>query len=87
MWPKNIEIYSICVNECSYGWLYFIGSFISAASRSVIPFISAIPTEVQEEFMDDFVSLAMSYNNESTPQGVIVEMPYQFLVAYAGKKS
>lgn len=59
---------------------------IAAASNSVIPFISAIPTELQEEFMDDFVTLAISYNNENTPQGVVIEMPYQFLVAYARMK-
>lgn len=61
--------------------------FIVAASRSVIPFISTIPMELQKEFMDDFVRLAISFNNETTPDGVIVEMPYQFLVAYACKKS
>jgi len=58
-----------------------------AASRSVIPFISRIPSEFQDEFMDDFVQLAMSYNDENTPQNVIVEMPYQFLVAHACKKN
>lgn len=61
--------------------------FITAATRSYHPFASSIPTELQEEFTDDFVKLAISYKSKNLPDDVIVDMPFQCLLAHACKKN
>lgn len=64
----------------------FISEYlISAATRSFVPYISKVPDELKEEFMEDIVQLALSYNSKDLPEGVSVEMPFKCLLAYARK--
>ena len=63
---------------------YFL--VFTAATKSFMPFVSLVPTELKEEFTNDMAKLALSYNSDSMPKDVAVEMPFQCLLAYARKK-
>lgn len=58
---------------------------LAVATKSFMPFLSKVPSEFQEEFTDDMLKLALSYNSKSMPEDVSIEMPFQCLIAYACK--
>lgn len=58
---------------------------VTVATKSFMPFISNVPSELQEEFADDMLKLAISYNRSNMSKDVSVEMPFECLIAYARK--
>lgn len=47
--------------------------------------MSKIPNELQNEFLEDFVDLAGSYEKTTSDDTVVVEWPCHILLAYASK--